>query len=338
MPAESILHQLVLDDAGQPLFAAIAAAIPGMSRHQARMAVMGGLVRVEGTVIGRPTEILAGRTKVEVDLRHGVRRPFVARRHHQPGPQERPFTILHQDHQLVVVDKAAGILSAPSSKGERGHIPELLRRALKRTEEAARFLGVVHRLDKDTSGCLVVALSRTSQSELASQFASHTAHRIYRCLVLGAPRKDEDTLEGSIAHGRYGRRVLLRGDEKEEKPGKEAVTRFRVLTRGARVCELEVELETGRTHQIRVSLAAIGCPVMGDRVYGFREPDRRTVGATPLPTPARLMLHAWRLQFDHPASRERLTLTAPLPEAFAHYLKLANRTEQRPRTRSGPGG
>jgi 23S rRNA pseudouridine1911/1915/1917 synthase len=323
MAAATILHRVVLADVGQPLFAALAAAIPGLSRHQARQAVMGGLVTVEGMAVSRPTEPLARRASVEVDLRHGIRRPFVARIHEAPGPDQRPFTILHQDHALVVVDKAAGVLSAPSSRGERGHVPELLRRALQRREQAAKYLGVVHRLDKETSGCLVVALTRTAHSDLAKQFSEHTARRSYRCLVLGAPRKDEDTLEGSIAHGRYGRRVLLQGDEQEEKPGKAAVTRFRVVTRGERVSELEVALETGRTHQIRVSLAAIGCPVVGDRVYGFREPDRRSAASRPLPGPPRLMLHAHRLEFLHPGTGQPLAVSAPVPEVFAQYQRLA---------------
>jgi 23S rRNA pseudouridine1911/1915/1917 synthase len=323
-----VLHRLTIADAGAPLFAAIAAAIPGLSRHQARLAVAAGLVKVQGQVErGAKTELPA-HARVEVDLRHGVRSAYLAKVHDAPAPQDKPFTILHQDNALVIVDKAAGVLSAPSQRGERGHVPELLRRALRKRGQEPKFLGVVHRLDQDTSGCLCVALTREAQRQLQAQFAEHTAARVYRCLVHGAPRKDEDTLAGKIAHGRYGRRVLLKpGDEDEEDRGKEAITRFRVLRRFAkgerpRAAELEVALETGRTHQIRVSLAAIGCPVIGDHVYGFRGPDRSLApGEHPLPRPPRLMLHAWKLALANPVTGDRVEVEAPLPSAFADYAR-----------------
>ncbi len=326
----NLLHRLTLAAEGQALFAALSEAIPGLSRHQARRAVMAGLVRLDGAVARNPTAVLGARARAEVDLRQGISSAFHARQHHEPGPTERPFTILHQDRALVVVDKAAGVLSAPSARGERGHVPELLRRALSRRDQDPRYIGVVHRLDKETSGCLVLALTRTAQTALSAQFASHEARRSYRCLVLGGPRQDEDTLSGEISHGRYGRRVLLQGEDAEEQPGKEAVTRFRVLARHPGASELEVELETGRTHQIRVSLAAIGCPVIGDRVYGFRGPDRRPGAQTPLPRAPRLMLHAHQLEFAHPVSGDRLALTAPMPPVFAEWTARLGKGARRP--------
>jgi 23S rRNA pseudouridine1911/1915/1917 synthase len=320
------LHKLALADSGQFLFAAVASALPGLSRHQARLCVMAGLVTLDGRVEIRPKTVLPERCVVTVDLRQGVRRPFVARTHAQIGPTERPFTILHQDLVLIVVDKTAGIISAPSARGERGHIPELLRRTLRKREEEPSYIGVVHRLDKETSGCLCFALRRDVQSLLAAQFADHSARRVYRCIVQGQPRKDQDTISGNLSHGKFGRRVLLQDEEADERPGKEAVTHFRILKKHGRVTELEVELETGRTHQIRVSLAAIGCPVLGDRVYGFRGADRTLAkGQLPLPPSPRLMLHAHTLELDHPGSGKRLTFTAPMPEAFAQYLRLVDK-------------
>jgi 23S rRNA pseudouridine1911/1915/1917 synthase len=320
------LHKLTVADSGQFLFAAVASALPGLSRHQARLAVMAGLVTLDGRVDIRPKTVLPERCVITVDLRQGVRRPFVARAHAQIGPTERPFTILHQDLVLIVVDKTAGIISAPSARGERGHIPELLRRTLRKREEEPSYIGVVHRLDKETSGCLCFALRRDAQSLLAAQFADHSARRVYRCIVQGQPRKDQDTISGNLAHGKFGRRVLLQDEDADERPGKESVTHFKIIKKHGRVTELEVELETGRTHQIRVSLAAIGCPVLGDRVYGFRGADRTLAkGQQPLPAPPRLMLHAHTLELDHPGSGKRLTFTAPMPEAFAAYLRLIDK-------------
>jgi len=320
------LHRLTISDPGQFLFAAVAAKLPELSRHQARQAVMAGLVTLAGQIEIRPKAVLGAHALVTVDLRQGIRTPFVSRGHAQPGPTERPFTILHHDMALVVLDKLAGIISAPSARGERGHLPELVRRTLRKQGEAPAYIGVVHRLDKETSGCICFALRRDVQPLIAAQFADHSARRVYRCLVQGQPRKDQDTIQGSLAHGKFGRRVLLQDEEADGRPGKEAVTHFKVLRRHDRVAELEVELETGRTHQIRVSLAAIGCPVLGDKVYGFRGADRTLLkGQRPLPGSPRLMLHAHTLELAHPGSLKRMLFTAPMPEAFAAYLRLLDK-------------
>jgi 23S rRNA pseudouridine1911/1915/1917 synthase len=364
MPELYSLHRLTIAEPGAHLFAALSAAIPGLSRHQARQAVSAGLVTVGGARVLEPKFVLPASAQVTCDLRHGIKKAFLAKVHAEVAPTEKPFTILYEDTSLVIVDKAAGIVSAPMQAGERGHVPELLRRAMRKRGRDIHHIGVVHRLDKDTSGCLCFALNRTAQRLIAAQFAAHAASRVYRCLVGGSPRQDADTLSGRIAHGKFGRRVLLRddaraddeddGDEDDEREddrddedyeddddgfdevrrdnrrgkddgrrGKEAVTRFKVLRRFPRAAELEVELETGRTHQIRVSLAAIGCPVIGDRVYGFRGPDRRVKpGEKPPPKPPRLMLHAHRLALDHPLTGERLVVEAPIPPIFAEFARL----------------
>ena len=421
------LHRLTIALPGAALFAGLAASIPGLSRHQARLAIAAGLVRVDGAPAMMPMATLGEKAAVEVDLRHGIRKAVLARKHQEPAPTERPFNILYEDEQIVVVDKTAGVVSAPMEKGERGHVPELLRRAWRKREREVRFLGVVHRLDKETSGCLVFALTRDAQRQLAAQFASHAAGRQYRCLVGGVPRRDHDTIRGRIAHGMYGRRVLLKDDqaglipdkegdaENDGRPdrrrpgrgrlhqrqadddgqsdggdrrggrrdaranrhytmhhrparaeldadddmddedmdgeeaedndvdrdggrGKSAVTHFKTVRRYARAAELEVQLETGRTHQIRVSLAAIGCPVLGDRVYGFRGDDRRLrPGEEPLPTPPRMLLHAERLELDHPATGQRMVFTAPVPTVFAEYAQVLA-ADQAPAPRPRPPG
>ncbi|MBA3710292.1 MAG: RluA family pseudouridine synthase [Planctomycetes bacterium] len=364
MPELYSLHRLTVAAPGEALFAALSAAIAGLSRHQARQAVSAGLVKVGGARVLEPKHVLGATAAVECDLRHGIKKPFLAKVHDDVGPAEKPFTILYEDSSLVVVDKAAGIISAPTQSGERGHVPELLRRAMRKRGRDIHHIGVVHRLDKDTSGCLCFALTRTAQRLIAAQFAAHSAGRVYRCIVGGQPRKDADTLSGRIAHGKFGRRVLLRDephaddedmrddeqdderddeDEREEDDdgddrgddrrsrhrspgdavrGKESITHFKVLRRFQRDSELEVTLETGRTHQIRVTLAAIGCPVLGDRVYGFRGADRRIrPGDKPPPRPPRLMLHAHRLSLDHPLTGERLTVEAPVPAVFVEFVR-----------------
>lgn len=322
------LHRLTLAAQDEPLFAALANAIPGLSRHRARMAVSGGLVKVGGSTVIEPKHPLTAASKVECDLRHGIKAAFHARVHENVVPNEKPFTIVFQDSQVVVVDKAAGLVSAPTqkpglgTKPERGHVPELLRRVYRKRGEDLRFIGVVHRLDKETSGCLCFGLTREAQRLLSTQFASHAAGRAYRCLTVRTPRKDEDTLRGSLGRRLDGRRTLV----SDEDAGKEMITHFRVLRKftakdgrdlGA---ELEVRLETGRTHQIRVSLAAIGCPVYGDTVYGLT--GRAARESAPAPKAPRMMLHAHLLAFDHPTSGERVEVVAPIPAAFDEFARL----------------
>jgi 23S rRNA-/tRNA-specific pseudouridylate synthase len=365
------LHRLSLTAPGEFLFAALAAAVPGMSRGVARDAVMAGLVKVDDVVVTLPKHLLDERPHaVEADLRHGTKRALEERVHGREPVAERPFTVLYEDDHVVVVDKAAGVLSAPMGQTdgdapERGHVPELLRRMWRKRGRAVSFVGVVHRLDKETSGCLCFALTRTAQTSLAAQFSRHSAGRTYRCLTDGAPSRDEFTLAGVIAFGPDGRRCFRfdeaaadriaarargraqdddgdvgddgSGDdgggdeesgpraERRSGPGRDAVTHVRVVRRLRRGADLEVTLETGRTHQIRVSLLAIGCPVAGDHVY-FRRDGGAARGAPPRPPRApRMMLHAEKLAFDHPVTGRRIEVTAPLPDAFAAHARLLDR-------------
>ncbi len=320
-----VLHRLTLTTPAEPLFAALSTAVPGLSRHQARRAIMAGLVQIDGVKQVEPKHPLPASCAVTLDLRHGIDRAFNARIKEGVVDTAKPFTVLYEDAQVVVVDKTAGVLSAPTKhehlpgdEPERGHVPEQLRRMWRRQKREVKFIGLVHRLDQETSGCLCFAMSREAQRLLSAQFAGSAAGRTYRCLVHGAPKQDADVLKQKLGRGHDGRRTVV--DEDEE--GKDAVTSFKVLKRFAHASELEVTLETGRTHQIRVALLAIGCPVVGDRVYGFRDGDRRAKPGEQLPRPPRMMLHAERLGLDHPGSGKRIECVAPLPEEYVAYRKL----------------
>lgn len=308
-----VLHRLRLAAAGQPVFEALAAGVPGLTRSQARKALVAGLVKLGGQALSDPrATVPEGGASVELDLRHGVRRTYVRIRHGAaPLEQALDLGILHLDDQMCVVDKPSGLASVPPPPGhsERKvhHVGEVLRRQLRKQGREAGFLGVVHRLDLDTSGCLAVALTREAQRVLAAQFAGTSAVRTYRCVVAGNPRQDADEIRGKQGRGDDGRRALVDEDE----PGVEAVTRYTVLRRFAHAAELAVELGTGRTHQVRVALAAIGCPVLGDRVYARGRSDARA---------ARLMLHAFSLEVDHPRTGSRLRIESPLPALFRQVL------------------
>ncbi len=313
------LHRLSLNRPGEHLFAVLAETIPGLTRSQARQAIVAGLVSLDGIPIREAKTPLPERVKVAVDLRHGIRRILNAQLKGDGAPKGKPFEILYEDQYLVVVDKAAGVLSAPiPSKGTgekttREHLPAFIRRAMTKRGREVGYIGIVHRLDKETSGCIVFALTREAQRLLSEQFAGHAAGRTYRAIVFNGPRNDEDELHQRIGRGDDGRRSMV----EEDTPGKDTVTRFKVVQRHPKGTELEVDLETGRTHQIRVAFSDIGCPVAGDRVYGWRPRGDQL----PPPRAPRLMLHAHRLVFDHPMTGKRVEVQAPIPQEFADFVQ-----------------
>jgi 23S rRNA pseudouridine1911/1915/1917 synthase len=277
-----------------------------MSRQAARRALRAGLVKLNGVqVIDFKAVVPSEGVLAEVDLRQGLRTAWVRARH-GVAPAATELGLLHLDGDLCVVNKPAGVNSVPPPDAVRpsGHVGDLLRKQLKRMQREAAYIGVVHRLDRDTSGCLVVALTREAHRILGAQFAGEAAMRTYRCVVAGQPQRDADEIHGRQGRGADGRRAMV-GDEA---PGVEAVTRYRVVRRFARGAELEVELGTGRTHQVRVALASIGCPVLGDPVYAKGHPAARA---------PRLMLHAWALEIDHPRTGARLRIECPPPEGYA---------------------
>ena len=302
--------RLTLPEEPQPFHAVLAEHIPGLARNKVRQAISLGLVTVDGTRWMRPTApVPAGEHDVVVDLRQGLRKPqklAAAGR----DPIAHPFTILHEDDHLVVVDKASGILSAPSDADDHGHVPELLRAYWRKQGKKVPYIGVVHRIDQATSGCLCFCLDRKVQPIIAQQFSEHIAERRYRCIVQGNPRQDKDTLKGKLGRDVRGRRSVVKGGA----PGKSAITHFEVVNRYANAAELSVQLETGRTHQIRVHLSSIGCAIAGDPVYGLHH---RSGLVAP-----RLMLHAHELLLDHPITGERLRVEAPLPPAYLDYQKM----------------
>lgn len=320
MPDLYTLHRLTLNAPGEKLFAALASSVEGLSRHQARKVVIAGLAKLDGTLVLEPNHLLPTKpVRCELDLRQGIKRALHARLHDGAVTADvKPFTVLFSDKDLLIIDKAAGILSSPprhepGEKPVRGHLPELIRRMYRKQDKDPRYIGVVHRLDQDTSGCICFALSREAHRMLGAQFAGEAAGRTYRCLVVGGPRQDKDTIRGVMTRGAGNLRRLVR----EGEPGKDAVTHFTVRRRYAKGADLEVSLETGRTHQIRVSLSAIGCPLYGDRIYRFRAPDM----AVAPPTAPRLMLHAWKLALDHPMTGKRIEVEAPMPKEFAEFAK-----------------
>jgi 23S rRNA pseudouridine1911/1915/1917 synthase len=236
-----------------------------------------------------------------------------------PVPQPIALDIRYEDAHLIVVDKPAGLVVHPAPGNPDGTLVNALLAhcgAGLRGIGGVRRPGIVHRLDKDTSGLIVVAKSEATHQALSRDFASRRIDRAYAALVWGVPQPAAGEIVGNIGRSPTNRQkmaVLAEGR------GKPAVTRYRVERAFGRLAALvECRLATGRTHQIRVHLAHRGHPLIGDRTYGARAPKkafeaRAGAAAGPIAGFPRQALHARRLAFDHPASAERLEFESPLP-------------------------
>ena len=249
--------------------------------------------------------------------------------HHPERPSRRrvrtPLSILHEDDAVIVVDKPPGLLSVPTAAHEKDTLLSRVSLYLQHRYRRRPYVGVVHRLDRDTSGALAFARTRESLRFLQRLFASHEIDREYVALVAGEPAAS-GSLDAPLAgDGTATRRRVARKGE----AGRRARTRYRVLERFAGASRVAVALETGRTHQIRIHFAESGHPVLGDRVYGRRE-------APPALEAPRQMLHARRLGFPHPAGGAPVRAESPLPTDFAEVLARW-RGRPAPQKKSAPG-
>ena len=272
----------------------------GLTRSRVATLMEEGHVTVEGQVVTKVgLKAKAGQTVV---LIIPAPKPAV------PEAQDIPLTILYEDADLAVVVKPCGMVVHPAAGNEDGTLVNALLHHLDSLGGIGGELrpGIVHRLDKDTSGLLLVAKNDASQLALSEQLSARTMEKHYRALVEGNIRENSGRIEAAIARSKKDRKKMAVDEE-----GREAITEWTVLARGRGVTLLDVHILTGRTHQIRVHCKHIGHPVCGDPIYGSSR------GAK-VP---RLMLHAYSLSFTHPTSGERLTFTADLPEEFRRGMK-----------------
>jgi 23S rRNA pseudouridine1911/1915/1917 synthase len=284
----------------------------GASRSQARRWIESGLVQVGGRTCRPSRRVVAGE-EVHVEPPEPVAASL--------APEPIPVTILYEDEDLVVLDKPAGLVVHPAPGHPGGTLVNALLHHCGDLAGIGGVLrpGIVHRLDRGTSGVLVVAKRDTAHVALARQFHDHSVEREYRALVRGVPTADAGRVDRPIGrHPRDRKRMSVHA-----RRGREAHTAWRVLQRfrASDHSWLAILPETGRTHQIRVHLAAAGLPVAGDRVYGRARRDTLR-----LERPA---LHAQRLGFAHPRSGEWLRFEAPLPPDLAAALAELARREER---------
>ncbi|MDK2972950.1 MAG: rRNA synthase [Candidatus Sumerlaeota bacterium] len=300
-------------------------ALPMLSSRDAVMVVANGLVRLGDETATDLDQMLIAQVPMTIDLRHGVRGEQAPKK---PRLIDQ-FRVLHEDRDIVVVAKAAGVVVNPDEETERrgGGPPlvELLKHYWKAKKEKVDNPVLIHRLDKETSGLMVLARTMDAARILQKHAAGRRMERQYLAVVYGVVEEDKGTWRSWIGQGEDGYRQNLAATAEEAPKGaQEAVTHFRVRERLARATVLELRLETGRTHQIRIHCAEAGHPVLGDYVYGALAKKRRPALVAALKDfrVPRMMLHAARLKFEHPANENRwLTFRDEAPQEISDLIE-----------------
>lgn len=283
-------HRLTVDRSGERIDAFVARALPEISRSYVKRLLDGGMVTIDGRVPKASEKVSEGaEIAVEVPPPEAM----------SLEPQRIPVTIIYQDNDIIVVDKPPGLTVHPAPGHPSGTLVNALLAMCPDLQGVAGTLrpGIVHRLDKDTSGLLVVAKNDRAMRSLQAQLSERRVHKTYLALVHGVPSPREGQIEAPIGRNPKNRKKMAIVED-----GRESTTRYKVREELQGHSLLEVEPITGRTHQIRVHLAAIGYPIVGDSVYG-----------RPSALVGRQFLHAWKLAFAMPLGERQVEFESPLP-------------------------
>ncbi len=311
----------------------LAETLPAFSRATLRRAIDAGHVQVDGTVSKPALRLRAGSHIV-------VQQIEVPRE--GPAPQEIPLSILHEDDAIIVIDKPAGMIVHPA----KGHWEGTLASALAHHfgtlsgRGGPTRPGIVHRLDRDTSGVIVVAKNDQVHDSLAAQFKARQVEKVYLAIVAGAPDRDRDVIDEPIGnHPTHREKKAIR---RNDPSARQAITQYEVVERFAGYALLRALPKTGRTHQIRIHLAHVGFPVLCDRLYGGRSQlselellardraaDEAAAHTSPEPLLKRQALHAHRLTLTHPTSGQRMSFEANLPADMLQTLEALRRWRSR---------
>ena len=302
---------------GQRLDQALTALLPDVSRMRVQQMVEQGKILVNGRA---PKASLKLRGGEEVAITGAVKLPPL-----RAFAEDIPLDVVYEDQDVAVVNKPAGMaVHAGSGKDDAGSRGTLVNALLHRFGSMSHVggelrPGIVHRLDKDTSGLVIVAKTDTAHRKLARQFAGRAVKKTYLALVHGGMLKPTGTVNSPISRDLVRRtRMTTRRAQ-----GREAVTHWKVLQpidgKYGKFSLLEVTIETGRTHQIRVHMASLGHPVVGDTLYGA---PRQIAGYGEPPSLGRNFLHASAIQFQHPTTSTELSFRQPLPDALERFLRL----------------
>lgn len=298
---EPILLRASEESKNQRLDAFLASSLDGLTRSQATRLIESGEVEVNGRAVSKSYK-LAGGEDIAVTLPEPE--PVEA------VPQDIPLDVVYEDADVIVVNKPSGMVVHPAPGHPDGTLVNALLYHCAGTLSGiggALRPGIVHRIDRDTSGLIIAAKNDAAHQYLSAQLADHTLARTYECIVVGALREDRGTVVAPIARHPTDRKrmAVVAG-------GREAVTHWEVIARYPGYTHVRCRLETGRTHQIRVHMAYIGHPILGDTVYGAKKEVPGLTGQC---------LHAVGLRFLHPRTHEVVELSCPLPEEFTRMLQ-----------------
>lgn len=292
---------LTLDKTGERLDAALARLVPSLSRSQAQRLIEQGAVTHGGRPVKKNEKLSAGDT-LELTLPEVREVPIEA----QPIPLE----VCYEDADVIVVNKPKGLVVHPAPGHADGTLVNAL---LAHCGDSLSGIGgekrpgIVHRIDKDTSGLIIAAKNDAAHAALAAQLKDHSLARTYICLVCGRIRDDAGTIDAPIGRHPTDRKKMA----VTQKGSRSAVTHWEVIARYRGYTHIRCRLETGRTHQIRVHMAHIGHPLLGDALYGAPSPDKGLSGQC---------LHARELKFIHPRTGEHVVVSTDLPEYFTSVL------------------
>ena len=302
---EPILLRTSEESAGERLDACLARMADGVTRSAAARAIAEGRVLVNGRAAGKSLKLSGGE---QIEFTPEEPAPISA------APQDIPLDVAYEDGDVIVVNKPSGLVVHPAPGHPDGTLVNALLHhcgsSLSGVGGALRP-GIVHRIDRDTSGLIIAAKNDMAHQSLAAQLADHTLARTYECIVTGNLREDSGTVDAPIARDSRDRKrmAVVSG-------GRRAVTHWEVIARYPGYTHIRCQLETGRTHQIRVHMAYLGHPILGDTVYGAKKPVPGLTGQC---------LHAVALRFLHPRTGEAVSLSCPLPEEFTAMLRRIDR-------------
>ncbi|MGJ3239297.1 MAG: RluA family pseudouridine synthase [Anaerolineae bacterium] len=297
--------EFTVEKQGERLDKILVARLSDYSRAQIQALITEGAVTVDGAS-AKPGHKMKGGERIMVQIPDDEESYL--------EPEEIDLTVLYEDDDIAVINKPAGMVVHPGIGQESGTLvhallfryPEMV--DMQDHPLAEGRMGIVHRLDKDTSGVIVVARHIDALTNLMAQFKDRTTDKTYLALLERTPKTMEGRIDAPIGRDpKQRKRMGVLAD------GKPAVTEFEVLDmgfRGGRAL-VQIKIETGRTHQIRVHMAFIGCPIIGDTIYGF---NKQRIGLK------RNFLHASELSFDHPTTGERVTFSSPLPKGLQNVM------------------
>ncbi|MBN1548689.1 MAG: RluA family pseudouridine synthase [Syntrophaceae bacterium] len=302
------------DEKGMRLDVFVAVKAPELSRSHVKRLIEQGGVWVNGSPVCKAGTKLRTGDSIVFNIQPAQPWEVVA--------EDIPLHILYEDRDLLIIDKPAGMVIHPAPGHREGTLVNAILYHCSDLSGIGGVIrpGIVHRLDKDTSGVLLVAKNDETHRRLSDQFKGHAVKKTYKVLVFGSNLDDEGTITLPVGRHPEDRKKM----STRSRRGKDAVSHWRVVGRYGDVALLDVDIETGRTHQIRVHLSSMGHPVVGDRVYGGTgrlKSVKDTALRARLAAFPRQALHAWQIAFLHPRENQEMKFSAPLPEDMQNLLK-----------------